>query len=160
MTINPIDSADGALGLIETWQKWCIDNQCDVNPFCTQAKKKLAELIDAKCATPECSEFEEVVQKCVSAIEYDLSDRGGFKAIMSDLHYEDRHIYDEIIGVWKSEVSKAVQAAQASKKIKVPSYSKFQKQLMRNDTDYPDDYKWICDELERLNGCKIESGEG
>lgn len=32
--------------LVTQWQQWCVDNQCDVNPFCTSATNKLVEMIE------------------------------------------------------------------------------------------------------------------
>lgn len=31
--------------VVVEWQKWCVENQCDINPFCTSATRKLAEMI-------------------------------------------------------------------------------------------------------------------
>lgn len=32
--------------LVTAWKQWCVDNQCDVNSFCTSATKKLVEMIE------------------------------------------------------------------------------------------------------------------
>lgn len=49
--------------LVKTWQQWCVDNQCDVNPFCTSATKKLVEMIEESVAenSCQCNELKEMI---------------------------------------------------------------------------------------------------
>lgn len=50
--------------LVQAFESWCIEKQCDVNPFCTSAKNKLAEMIHARDMSQKeqksdvCSSFE------------------------------------------------------------------------------------------------------